>query len=143
MRRSGKERFGRIVRCHSAIEVMLLDTNILIYACQPGGEWLSTWTDDPDAAIASVSRVEALGFHRISKEEDEALRRVIATSVSYPLDDEIIESAIALRQGKKMGLADALIAATALEYGLPLVTRNKDDFEHIEGLQIINPFDAE
>ena len=42
MRLLGKERFGRIARFHSAIEVMLLDTNILIYACQPGGEWLST-----------------------------------------------------------------------------------------------------
>lgn len=121
---------------------MLLDTNIIIYACKPDGEWLSKWTDDPDAAIASVSRVEALGFHRISVEEDAAIRRVIATSVGYPLDDEIIERAIALRQGKRMGLADALIAATALEFGLPLVTRNKDDFKHIEGLQIINPFDA-
>jgi hypothetical protein len=61
--------------------------------------------------------------------------------VGYPLDDEVVERAIALRQEKKMGLADALIAATALEYDLPLVTRNRDDFKHIEGLQIINPFD--
>ena len=45
--------------------------------------------------------------------------------------------------GRAMPVKDSLIAATALEYGLPLVTRNKDDFEHIEGLQIINPFDAE
>ncbi len=38
---------------------MLLDTNILIYACQPGGEWLAPWVESPAAAIASVSRVEA------------------------------------------------------------------------------------
>jgi hypothetical protein len=34
---------------------MLLDTNILIYACQAGGDWLSPWTSHPDAAIASVT----------------------------------------------------------------------------------------
>jgi predicted nucleic acid-binding protein len=39
-----------------------------------------------------------------------------------------------------MGLGDAIIAATALEYDLPLVTRNEDDFKHIAELKIINPF---
>ena len=119
---------------------MLLDTNILIYACQPGGEWLSVWTEDAEAAIASVSRVEALGFHRITGEEEVAIRRFITASVSYPLDEEVIERATALRQQKKMSLADAIIAATALEYDLPLVTRNESDFSHIAGLRVINPF---
>jgi len=40
-----------------------------------------------------------------------------------------------------MKLGDAIIAATALEYGLPLATRNTVDFRHIDSLQIINPFD--
>jgi hypothetical protein len=39
-----------------------------------------------------------------------------------------------------MKLGDAIIAATALEYGVPLVTRNEGDFKHIVGLQVINPF---
>ena len=39
-----------------------------------------------------------------------------------------------------MSLADAIIAATALEYGVPLVTRNVDDFKHIPGLDLRNPF---
>ena len=121
---------------------MLLDTNIIIYACKSGGDWLSTWTEDPSAAIASVSRVEALGYHRITSAEDAALRRFFSANPSYPLDDEVIERAIALRKQKNMGLADALIAATALEYDLPLVTRNTDDFERIGGLRIINPFAA-
>jgi predicted nucleic acid-binding protein len=51
--------------------------------------------------------------------------------------------AILLRQQRKMGLADAIIAATALEYGLPLVTRNVRDFNHIADLRLINPFASE
>ena len=39
-----------------------------------------------------------------------------------------------------MGTADAIIAATALEFCLPLVTRNVDDFKHIAELEINNPF---
>ena len=119
---------------------MLLDTNIVIYACQPGGEWLAPWTENPATSIASVSRVEALGFPGLSDAEEVAIRQFIAASLSYPLDDDIIERAIDLRQIKRMGTADAIIAATALEYGLPLVTRNVDDFKHLAGLQVIDPF---
>lgn len=119
---------------------MLLDTNIVIYVCKPGGEWLGTWTNGPETALASVTRIESLGYAGISREEDDAIRRFIAASMSYPLDDEIIEKAVILRQQKNMKLGDSIIAATALEYDLPLVTRNEDDFKHIEGLTIINPF---
>jgi predicted nucleic acid-binding protein len=40
-------------------------------------------------------------------------------------------------------LGDAIIAATALVHGLTLVTRNVDDFKHIAGLELENPFEAE
>ena len=119
---------------------MLLDTNIVIDACKLGGAWLSPWTRHPEAACASVTRVEALGFTGISSGEDEAIREFLGEVLSYPLDDEVVESAVRLRQQKRMKLGDAIIAATALEYGVPLVTRNVDDFKHLPGLQIINPF---
>lgn len=119
---------------------MLLDTNIVIHACQPGGEWLAPWTTHPDAAIASVTRIEALGFASISPEEEAAMLDFINASPSYPLDEGVIEQAIKLRQQKKMKFGDAIIAATALEYEIPLVTRNEDDFRHIIGLDLRNPF---
>jgi len=40
-----------------------------------------------------------------------------------------------------MSLSDAIIAATALEHDLTLVTRNLKDFEWIEGLKLLNPVD--
>lgn len=119
---------------------MLLDTNIVIHACQPGGDWLAPWTTHPDAAIASVTRIEALGFAGISPEEETAILDFIHTSPIYALDDEVIEQAIRLRQQKKMKLGDAIIAATAVAYDIPLVTRNEDDFKHIPNLDLRNPF---
>ena len=110
---------------------MLLDTNIIIYACQPGGGWLTPWTSDPAAAIASVTRIEALGFAGLLPEERTAILDFVNASPNYPLDDEVIKQAIHLRQQKKMKLGDAIIAATAVAYNIPLVTLNEDDFKHI------------
>ncbi len=42
-------------------------------------------------------------------------------------------------QGKTLAVMDSLIAATALHYGLVLVTRNVNDFEGL-ALEIVNPF---
>lgn len=46
------------------------------------------------------------------------------------------------RQGHALHPADGLIAATALEHGLVLVTRNVKDFQDL-GLTIVNPFEFE
>lgn len=120
---------------------MLLDTNIVIEACKFDGAWLSPWTQHPEAACASVTRVEALGFAGINAGEDQAIRAFLNEVILYALDEEVIECAVRLRQPRRMKLGDAIIGATALEYGLPLVTRNVDDFRHISGLQVINPFE--
>ncbi|MFZ4599490.1 MAG: type II toxin-antitoxin system VapC family toxin [Terrimicrobiaceae bacterium] len=119
---------------------MLLDTNIVIYSCRADGGWLARWTAHAEAAIASVTRVEALGFLGITPAEESAIRGYLGRCPAYPMDEEVIERAIHLRQQKRLKLGDAIIAATALEFGLPLVTRNDVDFRDIGGLEIINPF---
>lgn len=127
---------------------MLLDTNIIIYSTKPEGHMLTAWTVHPNAAVASVTWVEALGFKGLPANEERAIRELLSQVMTYPLDEEIIERAIHLRQQQTVSqqqtvkLGDAIIAATALEYGVPLVTRNERDFRRIAGLQIINPFAA-
>ena len=37
----------------------------------------------------------------------------------------------------RLGIADTLIAATALYYRLPLYTKNKKDFKFIKGIELI------
>jgi len=49
------------------------------------------------------------------------------------------ERAGRLRQSSKMETPDALIAATALEHGLRLTTRNARDFAGVPGLRLRDP----
>lgn len=50
------------------------------------------------------------------------------------------ERAGRIAAGRTRGLADCLIAATALEHRLTLVTRNVADFDDVEELRIVNPW---
>ena len=45
-------------------------------------------------------------------------------------------------QGRKLPIADAWIAATALEHSLPLFTHNRKHFEFIQGLTIVSSPDV-
>lgn len=122
---------------------MICDSNIIIYAAEPGDTLCQPYVQRADAMIASVTRIEVLGFPKfgeLSPESQTQLRALLASATELALDEEVIQQAVELRQQKKMKLGDAIIAATALEYGVPLVTRNEGDFKHIPNLQIINPF---
>ena len=110
---------------------MLLDSNILIYAVEPEGAFLSRWVEDADACIATVSRIEVLGFprwHRLDETRRARLELIVGALPELPLDDHIATHAVELRRQKKMSLADSILAATALLHRLPLVTRNEADF---------------
>ncbi len=124
---------------------MVCDSNILIYAAEPGDGLCLPYVQRADAMIASVTRIEVLGFPRfnlLTPEQQSRLQTLVATTTELSPDEEIIRRAIELRQQKAMKLGDAIIAATALEFGVPLVTRNEGDFKHIPGLLVINPFAA-
>lgn len=50
--------------------------------------------------------------------------------------------ALRTRLGRPISVEDAQIAAIALAHGLMLATRNERDFELIEGLSVVSPWQA-
>jgi predicted nucleic acid-binding protein len=119
---------------------MLLDSNILIYGANGENPGLDAMLDRTDLAAASVTRIETLGFHRLTGVERAWLEAAFERMKIMAPDDTVAARAIGLRPDRKMGLADAKIAATALVHDMSLVTRNEQDFKHVTGLRLVNPF---
>ena len=118
---------------------MLLDSNIIIYAAEPGYDALRKFIAEHNPVVSIISKVEVLGYHKLSLENLRKLETVFQTLSILPLSDEIIDVAISLRQKQKMSLGDSLIAATALSQNIKIATANIKDYSWIDGLELINP----
>jgi predicted nucleic acid-binding protein len=121
---------------------MLLDSNIIIYAAQAENAWLREFIAEWEPAVSSLSYVETLGYYRLSEVEKQFLEEFFSVSFVIPISQPVLNQAVVLRQIRRMSLGDAIIAGTALTHNLKLVTRNIKDFQWIEGLQLLNPFEV-
>jgi hypothetical protein len=62
--------------------------------------------------------------------------RLLAPFREIPVDRVVAERAGRIRRETAIRMPDALIAATALEHGLGLATRNRRDFDRVRGLRL-------
>ena len=62
--------------------------------------------------------------------------QVLGPFREIPVDRRVAERAGRVRREHSLRLPDALIAATALEHGLQLSTRNVKDFDPVKGLRL-------
>lgn len=115
---------------------------IIIYAVLPQYQNVRDYMSDFDWCASKISQIEVLGYHKITVSEKELYHQLFTKIHLYDIDDNIIQKATEFRQTKKMSLGDAIILATAVIYKIPLMTRNSKDFDWIDDLTLINPFDA-
>lgn len=117
--------------------MVCLDTNIIIYLAK--GTLGEDIVGDDAIGYPSIARIESLGYHEIRSVEEQRVRELLAALVEIPLNDNVIELAISLRQQSKMTLGDAIVAASAIESNSVLWTANIQDFAHIDELKLHNP----
>lgn len=92
---------------------------------------------DNEPNISIINKIELLGFSLVTSEIIEFTN---STNI-INLTEDVANQTINLRKKRKIKLPDAIIAATALVYNLTLISRNLKDFDGIDGLAFINPYD--
>jgi toxin FitB len=117
----------------------LIDTNLIIYSAQPQFRWLLPLITTPECHVATVTKIEVLGFRTIETNQEIFFGKIFSVLKSFHLTDEIIEQTIDIRQSKKIKLADAIIAATARVHNLEILTHNVIDFINIDGVRVTDP----
>ncbi len=118
---------------------MLLDSNIVIYAFDPAHVKVADFLRGKTIRVSAITKIEVMGFWRLTEDDHQSFAAFFAELDIIPLSPEIVDGAIALRRKRSIGLADAIIAATALTHNLPLATHNTRDFGWIEDLELIDP----
>ncbi|MGZ8842928.1 MAG: type II toxin-antitoxin system VapC family toxin [Pyrinomonadaceae bacterium] len=121
---------------------MLLDSNIIIYSSKREYAELRGFMAKNVYSVSAVSRIEVLGYHLLATEQHQYLIEFFQAADILRISDAVVTEAIKLRQTKRMGLGDAIVAGTALANGLTLVTRNIGDLSWIQNLDLINPFES-
>jgi predicted nucleic acid-binding protein len=122
----------------------LIDTNAVIdylgEKLPASGMEFMNGVIDAVPMVSVVTKIEVLGFNAHA-EHYQLLKDFMDDATLFALNDEVIDASIEVRKNHKTKLPDAIIAATALVKGLTIISRNTKDFQNIEGLDCVNPYD--
>lgn len=126
----------------STAKEVLIDTDVLIWLARGNANASRVIDSLGDWAISSVSYMEMVQGCR-NKTEQKAFQKAFKSTPEtiLGLTPGINDHAVSLVEqhalSHSLHMADALIAATALEHGLPLLTGNAKHFKVVDGLQVI------
>lgn len=123
---------------------ILIDTNAAIdYLVgrlpQNGTNFISQLLNTQEAKISIIVEIELLSYNPPNPNDLRVVENFVQKCNILPLTDEIAKRTYLIRRQHRIKLPDAVIAATALEHGMELLTHNTSDFNNINGLNIIDP----
>ncbi|MDR0834528.1 MAG: type II toxin-antitoxin system VapC family toxin [Candidatus Symbiothrix sp.] len=119
----------------------LIDTNVIIDFSQqrftPNIARQVAEILDNTPIISAITQIELLGFSIVPQQ----MKDFVDVADILNISQSVIFKTIEIRRSYKIKLPDAIIAATALENNLILLTRNSSDFKKISNLKLENPYD--
>ncbi|MBF8293767.1 MAG: PilT protein domain protein [Bacteroidetes bacterium] len=113
---------------------VLLDTNAVLYLL--GGRIDFKSLPAGVFHISCISEMELLSYPKLKGAEEQIILRFLEDVAIIELSPEIKSMAVGLRRRYRLRLPDAIIVATSIVQGAPLVTFDKTLMK-IEGLQVL------
>ena len=121
----------------------LIDTNVISHLFserlpQNGKDFLKKVIDE-NFIISVIVEIEILTYHELP-DKMPLIEEFLQFANVLALDTITTQKTIELRRNnRKLKIADAIIAATAMVNDFILITNNTKDFKDIEGLELIDP----
>jgi tRNA(fMet)-specific endonuclease VapC len=120
----------------------LIDTSIVIkYLNQTlpakGSAFIETFINS-DCTISFISEIELQVWDPPNPEDVLIYQQFVSQSQVISINRGIIDQTIAIRKNYNLKIADAIIAATAIEERL-LIADNDKDFTRVPDLKYLNP----
>ena len=101
------------------------DTSFLVNFFN-GQDIVRSLMEDKVIFISVITEMELLSHPGLSESNEKIIRDFLDQVVAIEIESDIRELAIKIRRKNKTKLPDAVIAATAIKYDLPLFTMDKD-----------------
>lgn len=100
---------------------ILADSNVVIYALQ-GLQHVRQLLDKRNVFVSFITEVELLSFHKNTLQDIQHIQEFFTYSHILEYSIPIKNIAIDIRRKYKLKLPDAFVAASAIEYDLPLIS---------------------
>ena len=113
---------------------IVLDTNIALYLLN-GDDELASILNQMQLYVSVITEIELLGYKEISNDDKVKIKYFLSECIIVPLNDEIKNLCIAIKQTSKVKTPDAIVAATSIYNQIPLITSDKGS-EKIQDLDL-------
>ncbi len=113
---------------------IVLDTNIVLYLLN-GDDELASILNQMQLYVSVITEIELLGYLEISDEDKVKIKYFLSECIIVPLNEEIKNLCITIKQTSKVKTPDAIVAATSIYNQIPLITSDKG-FENIQDLDL-------
>ena len=98
---------------------------------------MGTLLDQREVYLSVITEMEMLGYPGITDSEIKQIKQFIVDCQVFDISPTIKERTIELRRKHNLKLPDAIIAATAMEHNLPLISAD-GIFARIEDINFVH-----